>query len=259
MHCGASFSELGTCTMGSRKLASLVQLASDLLTYHNGEVMQGDIPISITRNRTFSPTQKSIISDFLLSLTPSSQTQPQPSTPSVPHWWNIIDRVYLETAGKRKKKTNVALTNQVSDDKCSVGKYLKTSQIPELAAKAGPKKDGIVLVFTAEGVAVEGFCMSRCGLHGSDRKTDSVYIWFGNPALSPTLLATASSRGRGRRRWRRLRRAPGCTGRRPTRAQAVTCSWTLSPGPATTRTGSTGGSTWCRHCLNRRRPLAPRW
>nr|XP_009380866.2 PREDICTED: protein EXORDIUM-like [Musa acuminata subsp. malaccensis] len=173
---------LAQVSMGSRKLASLVQQASDLLTYHNGEVMQGDIAISITWYGTFTPIQKSIISDFLLSLTPSSQTQPQPSTPSVRQWWNTIDRLYLEKAGKRKKKTNVVLANQVSNDKCSMGKSLKTSQIPELAAEAGPKKGGIALVFTAEDVAVEGFCMSRCGLHGSDRKTDSVYIWVGNSA-----------------------------------------------------------------------------
>ncbi|RWV81169.1 hypothetical protein GW17_00057437 [Ensete ventricosum] len=42
-----------------------------------------------------------------------------------------------------------------------MGKSLKTSQIPELAAEASPKKGGIALVFTAEDVAVEGFCMSR--------------------------------------------------------------------------------------------------
>ncbi|KAJ8479958.1 hypothetical protein OPV22_023685 [Ensete ventricosum] len=98
---------------------------------------------------------------YLLSITPSSQTQPQPSTPPVPQWWNTIDRVYLEKAGKRKKKTKVVSANQVSNGKCSMGKSLKTSQIPELAAEAGPKKGGIALVFTAEDVAVEGFCMSR--------------------------------------------------------------------------------------------------
>ncbi|CAL9211487.1 protein PHOSPHATE-INDUCED 1-like [Musa acuminata AAA Group] len=173
---------LAQVNMGSRVLSSLVEQPSELLTYHNGAVLQGDIAISIMWYGAFTPTQKSIISDFLLSLTPSSQTRLQPLTPSVPQWWETIDKVYLAKAGKKTKTTNIVLAEQVSDEECSLGKSLKTSQIPELAARAGPKKGGIALVFTAQDVAVEGFCMSRCGLHGSDRNTGSTYIWVGNSA-----------------------------------------------------------------------------
>ncbi|WOK92176.1 protein EXORDIUM-like [Canna indica] len=167
-------------SMGSRTLSSLVHPdTSHLLSYHNGKLLQGDISISIIWYGDFTPAQKSIISDFLLSLTPGSQTQP--STPSVPQWWKTIDQVYLAKAGKQKK-TSILLDGQVSDDKCSLGKSLKMSQISELAAKAGPQKGGVAVVFTAQDVAVEGFCMSRCGSHGADRKSGSVYIWVGNSA-----------------------------------------------------------------------------
>ncbi|KAJ8471314.1 hypothetical protein OPV22_025657 [Ensete ventricosum] len=173
---------LAQVSMGSRVLSSLVEQPSELLTYHNGEVLQGDIAISIMWYGAFTPTQKSIISDFLLSLTPRSQARPQPLTPSVPQWWETITKVYLAKAAKKTTKTNIVLAEQVSDEECSLGKSLKTSQIPELAARAGSKKGGIALVFTAQDVAVEGFCMSRCGLHGADRNTGSTYIWVGNSA-----------------------------------------------------------------------------
>ncbi|XP_038983230.1 protein PHOSPHATE-INDUCED 1-like [Phoenix dactylifera] len=169
---------LGQVCMGSRRLATLVQPTP--LEYHNGAVLQGDVPITILWYGKFTPSQKSIISDFLLSLTP--QPHQKLSGPSVSQWWNTIDEVYLSKAGtKSPKKTQILLAGQVSDEMCSLSKSLTRDQISELAAKAGPKKSGIVLVLTAEDVTVEGFCMSRCGLHGSDRKAGSTYIWVGNP------------------------------------------------------------------------------
>ena len=63
-----------------------------------------------------------------------------------------------------------------------MGKTLKRADISKIAAKAGGKKGGIALVLTADDVAVEGFCMSSCGSHGSNAKTGSAYIWVGNSA-----------------------------------------------------------------------------
>ena len=164
--------------MGSRSLASLVQTPSTVLTYHKGYLLQGDIPVSILWYGKFTPVQKSILSDFLLSLTSNPQTQ-QPLNPSVSQWWRTIDDLYMGKGAP--KKTHIQLANQVSDDKCSMGKSLKRTQIAELAAKAGLKK-GITLVLTAEDVVVEGFCMSSCGFHGSNARTKSAYIWVGNSA-----------------------------------------------------------------------------
>ncbi|KAK1314359.1 hypothetical protein QJS10_CPA06g01981 [Acorus calamus] len=162
---------------GLRKLNSLYQPPPNLVTYHKGSLLDGDIPISIVWYGAFTPPQKSIVSDFLLSLTPSSQPN---SAPSVSQWWRIID-AYMHKAGK--KNTHIVLANQVSDADYSVGKSLKKTQISELASKANNNvKGGITIVLTAQDVAVEGFCMSNCGFHGSNANTNSAYIWVGNSA-----------------------------------------------------------------------------
>ncbi|KAL6633516.1 hypothetical protein ACP70R_026187 [Stipagrostis hirtigluma subsp. patula] len=171
--------------MGARRRMELYKAnPDDMLSYHNGQVLHGDIPVSLLWYGHFTPAQKSIISDFLLSLT----TAPQAASPSVAQWWNTIDQLYLSKATQTKpnaagdKKTQVLLANQVSDDKCSMGMSLTLAQVSALAARAKPRKGGVALVFTAQDVAVEGFCMSRCALHGSDAKSGTAYAWVGNSA-----------------------------------------------------------------------------
>ncbi|KAG6470914.1 protein PHOSPHATE-INDUCED 1-like [Zingiber officinale] len=165
-------------SMGARRLTSLVQQPEELLKYHNGAVLHGYIPVSIMWYGAFAPSQKAIITDFLHSLSPTSQTL---VAPSVPQWWNTIDQLYLCKAGNREK-TSIVVAGQVSDEDCSLGKSLKMSQVSELAAKFRLEKGGIAMVFTGEDVAVEGFCMNRCGSHGSNRKSGTAYIWVGNAA-----------------------------------------------------------------------------
>lgn len=157
---------------------------ADMLSYHNGAVLHGDIPVSIFWYGQFTPAQKSIILDFLLSLTAAPQAAP--GSPSVAQWWSTIDEQYLSPAanpnGASKQKTRILLANQLSDDTCSsMGKSLTMAQITDLAAKAEPKQGGIALVFTAQDVAVDGFGMGRCSVHGSDAGSGAAYIWVGNP------------------------------------------------------------------------------
>lgn len=149
---------------------------TDMLTYHNGEVLQGNIPVSIVWYGPFTATQKSIVTDFLLSLTSTSQAP----TPSVGQWWSTIEQLYLSKV--TGQQTQVTLGKQVTDDSYSMGKYLTTSQISQLAANAGLQKGGITLVLTADVVGVEKFCTNRCGFHASDQSTKSTYIWVGNSA-----------------------------------------------------------------------------
>ncbi|CAL4966935.1 unnamed protein product [Urochloa decumbens] len=155
---------LAQLSMGSRKLMELyIPPASDQLTYHQGTVLSGDIPVSILWYGKFTPAQKSIVSDFLLSLT----TAPGAATPSASQWWGTIDQLYLSSAA------NAAATP---------ARVLLDAQ--QLAARAGAKKVGVALVLTDEDVAVEGFCSSRCGKHGAAESTQSqsAYIWVGNAA-----------------------------------------------------------------------------
>lgn len=169
---------LANSCVGARKLTSLYQPPPMALKYHNGALLEGDLPVSILWYGNFSPPQKSIIADLFLSL---HSSKPQLSDgghqPSVSGWWNTI-QTYLQKAGK--KQTKITLSNQVSDRNCSIGKILKKFQISELARRVSSKPGGLTLVLTSQDVAVEGFCMSNCGFHGSDLKAKSVFVWVGN-------------------------------------------------------------------------------
>jgi Phosphate-induced protein 1 conserved region len=151
------------------------------LTYHYGEVLQGQIPVSLVWYGKFSGTQKYIITNFIDSLT-YNQAQQQ-SWPSVSQWFGNIYNIYLSKTGKACPSTHIHLDHkQITDDNYSMGKYLTEDQISQLAALPKRKKGEITLVFTAEDVAVEGFCMARCALHRSDPNTGALVIWVGNPA-----------------------------------------------------------------------------
>jgi hypothetical protein len=166
--------------MGARRRMELYRPdPSTMLSFHEGgAVLHGDIPVSILWYGKFSAAQKSVIVDFLLSLTTESQDA---TAPSVAQWWSTIERQYLfPVAGADKETTRVLLANQLSDYASTMGNSLTLAQITALAATAKPQKGGIAVVFTAEDVAVEGFGMGRCSLHGSDAGT--AYIWVGNPA-----------------------------------------------------------------------------
>lgn len=196
---------MAVASVTTRKLMFLVQPQPNLLTYHNGAVLSGDIPVSILWYGRFTAAQKAIVSDFLLSLSASpgaSSSSSTPATPSVSQWWSSIHQLYLSKAaaaasvGKNKNNgehaskisARVVLSGQVSDEACSQGKSLKLSQLPGLAAMARPAKGGIALVLTAQDVAVEGFCASRCARHGAlsdagtGTATATAYAWVGNAA-----------------------------------------------------------------------------
>ncbi|VAI49658.1 unnamed protein product [Triticum turgidum subsp. durum] len=168
--------------MGARRRMELYRPdPADMLSYHNGAVLHGDIAVSVLWYGSFKPAQKAVILDFLLSLT----AEPQAASPSVAQWWSTIDQQYLSPASAKSngagEKTRVLLADQLSDGACSMGKSLTLEQITALAATASPKKGGVAVVFTAQDVAVEGFGMGRCSLHGSDASSGTTHIWVGNP------------------------------------------------------------------------------
>ncbi|XVE95281.1 hypothetical protein REPUB_Repub02eG0082500 [Reevesia pubescens] len=179
---------LANVCLGARKLTSLYQPPPMALTYHKGALLEGNLPVSILWYGEFSPAQKSIIADFLLSLNPRKENLgPYPVKSLVSHWWNTI-QTYMKKAGK--KGNRIVLANQVTDRNCSLGKILKKSQISRLARRVHLKRGELTLVLTAKDVAVEGFCMSNCGFHSSNAKAKSVFIWVGNSVTQcPVFLA----------------------------------------------------------------------
>ncbi|OMP01249.1 Phosphate-induced protein 1 [Corchorus olitorius] len=162
------------CLATTRKLAALVQEQPLVLKYHRGPLLKGNVTVNLVWYGKFSPTQRSIIVDFLNSLSSGKVTA---SPPSVSSWW--------QTTGKYKGGlSKVVVGKQVLYDKYSLGKALKNSQLTALASKPGYGAGGKVVnvVLTSADVAVDGFCMSRCGSHGSGRvkKSRFAYAWVGN-------------------------------------------------------------------------------
>ncbi|CAN6178738.1 unnamed protein product [Urochloa humidicola] len=170
-------------SLGARRLPDeLTQTTplGDAISYHGGAVLRGEIPVSIVWYGQFKPAQKAIIIDFLLSLT----SIPINATPSASQWWGTIDRAYLSKSNATAANTTrVILASQVADEQYSLGKSLTLVEVFQLAAGLVPGDGALVLVLTDPDVAVEGFCSTRCGLHGSDDAgAGYAYAWVGNAA-----------------------------------------------------------------------------
>ncbi|KAJ8762505.1 hypothetical protein K2173_007944 [Erythroxylum novogranatense] len=155
----------------TRKLAALVKEQTLVLKYHNGPLLKGNITVNLLWYGKFSPSQRSVIVDFLNSLS-SSKT---PLKPSVSSWWQTTGRY-------RGGPSVVVVGNQVLDGEYSVGKSLTTQQLEALSLKTGDLKNAVNVVLTSADVAVGGFCMSRCGTHASVKVKGGklAYAWVGN-------------------------------------------------------------------------------
>ncbi|KAK4276830.1 hypothetical protein QN277_014935 [Acacia crassicarpa] len=144
--------------------------------YHKGPLLTGKISVHLIWYGKFSPSQRAIVSDFITSL---SSSTPSTSQPSVATWWKTVQKFY-------NPKVSLSLASQVLEDTYSMGKSLTNQQIAQLSSKGG-QKNAINVVLTADDVAVEGFCSSRCGTHGTSvgsalrgKSHKFAYIWVGN-------------------------------------------------------------------------------
>ncbi|XP_031265923.1 protein EXORDIUM-like [Pistacia vera] len=173
-------------SFAARTLNELVKdQGSQLLQYHNGPLLSGKISINLIWYGKFKPSQKAIISDFITSL--SSSSPAKTNQPSVTSWWKTTEKYYHLSS--KKNSLSLSLGKQIVDDKYSLGKSLSNKHIVTLASK-GEQKDAINVVLTSSDVTVDGFCMSRCGTHGSAPGSKSgqvkgknykfAYIWVGN-------------------------------------------------------------------------------
>ncbi|KAL7208245.1 hypothetical protein ACSBR1_030072 [Camellia fascicularis] len=169
-------------SFASRKLTELVQDQTNLLQYHHGPLLSGNISINLIWYGKFNPTQRAIISDFVTSLSFS----PPQTQPSVASWWKTTQNYYHLANSKKPSSLSLSLGKQLLDENYSLGKSLTEKQIKQLASKAD-QIHTVNVVLTASDVTVDGFCMSRCGTHGS-AKTSQIkgrnykfpYIWVGN-------------------------------------------------------------------------------
>ncbi|XP_050217577.1 protein PHOSPHATE-INDUCED 1-like [Mercurialis annua] len=156
-----------------------------LFKYHNGPLLTGKISINLIWYGNFKPSQRAIVSDFITSL---SSVKPTIAQPSVSTWWKATEKYYHLIKSKKTSDLGLSLGTQIVDESYSLGKSLSNKQIIELASMGG-QKDAINVVLTSGDVAVDGFCSSRCGTHGSSVSTQKMmnrknskfaYIWVGN-------------------------------------------------------------------------------
>ncbi|KAL1546991.1 Protein PHOSPHATE-INDUCED 1 [Salvia divinorum] len=178
----AIFSLLNVCIASRVAPDSLVEdVQTQLLKYHKGALLQGRISVNLIWYGKFTPSQRAIVADFVTSLSPSSPSQSQPS---VAAWWKKTEKFY-HLASSKKPSLSLYLNKQILDDSYSIGKSLTQNQLVDLASK-GEKMNAINVVLTASDVAVDGFCLNRCGTHGSKsaavkgKNQKFAYIWVGN-------------------------------------------------------------------------------
>ncbi|KNA21831.1 hypothetical protein SOVF_039720 [Spinacia oleracea] len=155
--------------------AALVQQQPLTLKYHNGPLLKGKFSVNLIWYGKFTPAQRSIIVDFIQSL-----TSPRASRPSVASWWRTTEKY-------KGGVTTLVVGKQVLHEDYPFGKNLKNSHLIGLASKPSNQIKSIDIILTAQDVAVEGFCM-RCGSHGSAGRGGAkrAYIWVGNSATQCT-------------------------------------------------------------------------
>jgi hypothetical protein len=162
--------------LAARTLTESDQTQTQLFQYHNGPLLNGKISINLIWYGKFKPSQHSIVSDFITSLSSSSTKKS-----TVSSWWNTVEKYYQHS--KKHSSLVVSLGTQIMDEKYSLGISLTSQQLVKLASK-GAQKDAINVVLTASDVTVQGFCSSRCGTHGSapssTKRSKFAYIWVGN-------------------------------------------------------------------------------
>ncbi|KAK3123719.1 hypothetical protein QOZ80_8AG0635030 [Eleusine coracana subsp. coracana] len=163
----------------------LVSPAPVTLTNHHGQLLTGNHSVNLLWYGRFTPAQRAVVADFLLSLSSPAAAAASGPAPSVAQWWATTARYHPGAA-------RLALGRQVLDPSLSLGRRLTESSLAALAARLAPHRGSVAVVITAPDVLVDGFCLSRCGLHASSSAQQPAR---GGPAQAQ---AHPPTRGRGR-------------------------------------------------------------
>ncbi|TVU28586.1 hypothetical protein EJB05_20108, partial [Eragrostis curvula] len=170
-----------TC-LAARKLTALVQEPAITMKYHKGALLSGRIAVNFIWYGKFSAPQRAVITDFVSSLSAAPAQQPEPS---VATWFKTARKYYANSTTTKARFPSLHLGAHVLDQSYSLGKRLTDGDLLKLASRGAPSR-AINVVLTADDVAVDGFCMSRCGTHGASPRSRSgrrfAYVWVGNPA-----------------------------------------------------------------------------
>ncbi|GLJ53512.1 hypothetical protein SUGI_1141820 [Cryptomeria japonica] len=161
-----------------------------VLKYHNGPLLTASptLDVNLIWYGKFSPVQRSIVGDFVMSL--GGLFRGNSLKTSVSTWWKTTESYKAASNGGKAYpvKTRTRLGRQKLDEFYSLGKSLKRTDIAVLveraiASRALPASpNAVYLVLTSADVTVERFCMSSCGFHASNVKGKPAfpYAWVGN-------------------------------------------------------------------------------
>ncbi|XP_074592744.1 protein PHOSPHATE-INDUCED 1 homolog [Curcuma longa] len=171
------------CCFGGRSLAALVEEQPLKMAYHKGALLTGNVSVHLIFYGKFTAPQRAVISDFVASLSGRKGLL----EPSVASWWGTLAKYY---ATPKAPLPRLLLGKQLLDAGYSLGRFLTDADLAELAARATAWRRGSLgVVLTASDVAVERFCMSRCGSHGRTAAPSggrsggrSAYVWVGDSA-----------------------------------------------------------------------------
>jgi Phosphate-induced protein 1 conserved region len=147
------------------------------MRYHKGALLTGQISVNFIWYGKFTSSQRAILADFVSSLTTSAKSEP-----SVASWFKTTEKYFSHS---KARFPSLSLGKQILDESYSLGKSLTDAHILQLATRGGPS-NAVNVVLTSDDVAVEGFCMSRCGYHGYSPRSQLgrfAYIWVGNSAV----------------------------------------------------------------------------
>ncbi|KAI3873961.1 hypothetical protein MKW98_001610 [Papaver atlanticum] len=144
------------------------------LQYHNGRLLSGQTSINLIWYGNFKPAQTANVYRFFNEFL-NFQRAPTISTRLKQNLDNPVTWVNLR----------YSLGRQIFENNYSLGKSLSDEEIARLASSIGTvlTNNAINVVLTSADVAVDGFCSSRCGSHGSSSSTSTksqfAYIWVG--------------------------------------------------------------------------------
>ncbi|KAG0471203.1 hypothetical protein HPP92_015749 [Vanilla planifolia] len=169
-------------SLAARRLTEAEQEQPLTITYHRGPLLSGAISVNLIWYGNFSSSQRSVLIDFVDSVSTAGDAGGKHQFPSVTSWWAMTEKFFSESNARPPQLT---LGDQILDEACSLGKSLKNADIAKLASR-GSGRRVLNVVFTAEDVAVEGFCLNRCASHSSRQRSKGgrfAYIWVGNSAV----------------------------------------------------------------------------
>ncbi|KAJ6412815.1 hypothetical protein OIU84_005794 [Salix udensis] len=164
-------------------------MASSLSSHFSSSASSGDLYYTIQFSSKENLRDRSNPRTIVVSIPQwrSSYRKPTKAQPSVATWWKATEKYYNLVKTKNTSPLLLSVGAQVLDESYSLGKSLSNKQIVQLASKGG-QKDAVNVVLTSSDVAVEGFCSSTCGTHGSSvsaqkingKRSKFAYIWVGN-------------------------------------------------------------------------------